>query len=1054
IAPAYKPTIVESDCLSGGVPQLPSQFTHQQSSAPVAPFNLLLPPPNVTGDLHLGHALTCTIQDALVRRAQQTGRRAIWIPGMDHAGIATQVVVEKRLFKERNLTRHSLGRERFLEEVIRWKVEKEEGIRLALKKLGCSMDWNREYFTMDQQQSVAVKEAFVQLFDKGLVYRDRSLVNWCCTLESAISDVEVENVEIAGPTELAVPGYDRNVTFGRLVDIAYKVQGSTEEIVVSTTRPETFLGDVAIAVHPDDGRYSHLRNKSTFLWHPVRKEEIPLIFDSAVDRTFGTGAVKITPAHDRFDFEVARRHQLATIEVIDERGIVQEHFGPFTGLKRYEAREALLDYLARLSLVRGVRSHTMLLPLCSRTKDVVELLLRPQWFIRCAEMARRAVQAVQEGKLELTPKSFEREWFRWLENCHDWCISRQLWWGHRIPAYRVQYGSRGEQWIAARSVNEARKRFNALQPTVPMDSVSIEQDHDVLDTWFSSGLLPFSATGWPKQTSPDHYPLQLMETGHDILFFWVARMVMLGQELTGELPFGKILLHGIICDEFGRKMSKSLGNVIKPDHVVHGRSLEQLQAEAEESHRQGVLSKQELEKSIAGQRKMFSNGIPECGIDALRFTLCSSNVKNHFIHFNVQEAHTNKLFFNKIWQATRYTLGCVERFGVNGEEMMVDRLPMMDRWILSRLGNTVKQCQEAFEGYNFHLATAALKTFFYSNFCDVYLETTKSNMKPDNASVAAMHCAVLKHCLTVGLHQMEPFTPYLARELLVHLSSPVSSAPNDRWIDSVLEESVDRLLHICQHVRQSKNEYNPPIVRKHNPIVHIYAKKDELARLLQTQQDTIQQLTLCNGVVLHRDEAAFSSTQFVVKCAPSHDCLIGVVAESVDVSAHPAAGSKKMLAKLDAEIEKLLKTIGNEGYRKSASENVQKRHQERHQPVKLGLPLIVGRHQTAALVIVQYLRKVAAELAGVFVLLLGEGEQVDQRVVVVWIAVQTFAQHLLRVVILLLTDVADSLTVQQQQRGRKFVAQILEDEECVLQFLPTLKRTKLFIELKVQGVHS
>uniref|UniRef100_A0A182JU20 valine--tRNA ligase n=1 Tax=Anopheles christyi TaxID=43041 RepID=A0A182JU20_9DIPT len=941
IATAYKPSHVERDCESGTVPLLPSEARQQLCNA--SPFNVLLPPPNVTGDLHLGHALTCAIQDALVRRARLAGRRATWIPGMDHAGIATQVVVEKRLFKERNLTRHDLGREQFLQEVVRWKVEKEESIRLALKKLGCSMDWSREYFTMDPHQSVAVKEAFVQLFDKGLIYRDRSLINWSCTLESAISDVEVENVEIEGPTEVAVPGYSRNVTFGRMVDIAYKVQGSTEEIVVSTTRPETFLGDVAVAVHPEDGRYSHLRNKVTFLWHPVRKEEIPLIFDSAVDRSFGTGAVKITPAHDRFDFELARRHHLATVEVIDERGAVQEHFGPFTGLPRYEAREALLEYLARLSLLRGIKPHTMLLPLCSRSKDVVELLLRPQWFVRCREMAQRAMTAVREDKLQIVPKTFEREWFRWLENCHDWCISRQLWWGHRIPAYRVQYDGTKERWIAARSENEACDKFTAMEPNAAKGTISIEQDQDVLDTWFSSGLLPFSSTGWPENISHDHYPLQLMETGHDILFFWVARMVMLGQELTGRLPFEKVLLHGIICDEFGRKMSKSLGNVIKPDHVIHGISLDRLQAEAEDLHRQGVLSKTELEKSIAGQHKMFPNGIAECGIDALRFTLCSSNVKNHFLHFNVQEAHTNKLFFNKVWQATRYTLACAKRFDgskatdqTEDLRQVVDRLPLMDRWILSRLGNTVQHCQEAFESYNFHLATAALKTFFYNNFCDVYLETTKINMKPESASVAALHCAVLKYCLTSGLCQMEPFTPYLAQELITHLLSVSSSVPDlDQatafWINPTLEESVDGMLQICQHIRQTKNEYNPPIVRKHNPIVHIYAKASKLVELLHEQRDTIQQLTHCNGVVLHSDERLFSEAQFVVKVAPTHDCVIGIVAESNALESKCGSSdvNNKMLAKLDAEIEKLLKTIGNEGYRRSASESVQKRHQEK-----------------------------------------------------------------------------------------------------------------------------
>ncbi|XP_061497439.1 valine--tRNA ligase [Anopheles gambiae] len=942
IASAYKPSQVERSCESGTTPQLPSAFNQTRDNAP--PFNVLLPPPNVTGELHLGHALTGAIQDALVRQARLSGRRTTWIPGMDHAGIATQVVVEKRLLKERNLTRHDLGRERFLQEVMQWKVEKEDSIRRALKKLGCSMDWSREYFTMDAHQSVAVKEAFVQLFDRGLIYRDRSLINWSCTLESAISDVEVENVEISGPTEIAVPGYSRNVTFGRMVDIAYKVQGSTEEIVVSTTRPETFLGDVAVAVHPDDGRYSHLRNKVTFLWHPVRKEEIPLIFDGAVDRSFGTGAVKITPAHDRFDFELGRRHHLATVEVIDERGRVQEHFGPFTGMPRYEAREALLEYLAKLSLLRGIKPHTMLLPLCSRSKDVVELLLRPQWFVRCREMAQRAMDAVREGKLEIVPNTFEREWFRWLDNCHDWCISRQLWWGHRIPAYCVRYDGAKERWIAARSEEEAREKFAALEPNAAKDAVSIEQDPDVLDTWFSSGLLPFSSTGWPGNVSPAHYPLQLMETGHDILFFWVARMVMLGQELTGKLPFERVLLHGIICDEFGRKMSKSLGNVIKPDHVIHGISLERLQAEAEDSHRRGVLSQAELGKSLAGQRKMFPSGIPECGIDALRFTLCSANVKNHFIHFNAQEAHTNKLFFNKIWQATRYTLACAERFDAGKTldqtvdlRQTADRMPLMDRWILSRLGNTVQQCREAFASYNFHLATAALKTFFYSNFCDVYLETTKINMKPESSSVAALHCAVLKHCLTVGLRQMEPFTPYLAQELLTHLCAASSSIAVDLdhdaalgWVDPTVEESIECVLQICQHIRQAKNEYNPPIVRKHNPILHIYAKAPKLAAELHVLRDTIQQLTHCNGVVLHSDERLFGNVQYVVKGAPTHDCLIGIVAESGGgANGAGAEASRKMLAKLDAEIEKLLKTIGNEGYKRSASESVQKRHQEK-----------------------------------------------------------------------------------------------------------------------------
>uniref|UniRef100_A0AAG5DBN3 valine--tRNA ligase n=1 Tax=Anopheles atroparvus TaxID=41427 RepID=A0AAG5DBN3_ANOAO len=938
IAPAYKPSLVETES-AARASSTALNSSARPGPASGKPYNILLPPPNVTGELHLGHALTCAVQDALVRYAHNNGHRAIWTPGMDHAGIATQVVVEKRLQKERNLSRHELGREKYLEEVMRWKIEKEGSIRNALQQMGCTMDWGREYFTMDPQQSIAVKDAFVQLFEKGLIYRDRALVNWSCSLESAISDVEVENMEIDGPTTLTVPGYQQQITFGRMVDIAYKVQGSTEEIIVSTTRPETFLGDVAVAVHPEDGRYSHLRNKATFLWHPVRKEEIPLIFDTSVDRSFGTGAVKITPAHDRFDFELGRKHQLATIEVIDERGIVQEHLGPFSGLPRYEARERLLEYFSKLALLRGIKPHSMILPICSRSKDVVELLLRPQWFVRCRDLADRALKAVEDGDLQIIPKSFEREWFRWLENCHDWCISRQLWWGHRIPAYCIRHRNGVERWVAARSVPEAKEKyFTSKFFSADSEGVSFEQDTDVLDTWFSSALLPFSTSGWPKATSADHYPLELMETGHDILFFWVARMVMLGQELTGKLPFHKILLHGIICDEYGRKMSKSLGNVIKPEHVIHGITLDRLRKEAEESNRQGVLSEEELSRSIAGQRKMFPNGIPECGTDALRFTLCSSNIKNHFIHFNVQEAHTNKLFFNKIWQATRYTLSCLERFLPDQDVPMVSHeargnMMLMDRWILSRLGCAVKQCREGIEGYNFHLATAALKMFFYSNLCDIYLETTKIYMKPDHAKTAALQCAILKHCISVGLYHMEPFTPFLAKELLTHLPLSAAYASDGSqailWIDSVLESNVERMLDICQYIRQSKNEYTTPIVRKHNPIVHIFAKCNELHEMLHSQLATVQQLTLCNGVVLHREEGTFNGEQMVIKSAASHDCTIGIVAEGLELSTPAMDGTRKKLAKLEADIEKLLATINSEGYRKSASDVVQRRHQER-----------------------------------------------------------------------------------------------------------------------------
>lgn len=919
LAAAYQPAPVEANN-RGNVRD------KEATSGGGRKFSLLLPPPNVTGELHLGHALTCAVQDVLVRWRAKEGRETVWIPGTDHAGIATQVVVEKKLRKERGVGRVDLGREAFLRECVEWKKEKARSIEEDLRKMGCRMDWEREYFTMDDRQSEAVREAFVRLFEKGLIYRDRSLVNWSCSLESAISDIEVENVEISGPTPVEVPGYNRKVTFGEMVDFAYKVQGSFEEIVVSTTRPETMLGDVAVAVNPNDGRYEHLRGKRIMLWHPVRKDEIPLIFDESVDPEFGTGAVKITPAHDRYDYDMARKYRLQLVEVIDSKGAILEDFGPFSKLPRYEARWKILDYLARNALLRGTKPHSMILPICSRSKDVVEFLLRPQWFVRCREMAQRAVEAVQCGQLKLVPNHFEKDWFRWLENCHDWCISRQLWWGHQIPAYEVRSGS-ASSWIAAKSAEEAQQKAQSFMKTVDFE---ISQDPDVLDTWFSSSLLPFSSLGWPQDSTDRkrYYPLDLMETGHDILFFWVARMVMLGQELTGQLPFGKVLLHGVICDENGRKMSKSLGNVIKPDQVIKGASLEQLNQEVEAAHRQGVLSASEMKKSIAGQKKMFPNGIPECGTDALRFTLCSSNVKNHFINFNIQECHTNKLFFNKIWQATRYTLASAEKFNPQCRQLNKDSLTEMDRWIFSRLGNTIVFFKNALEAYNFHLATAALKTFFYSNFCDVYLETTKVLMNDQHQLAASNHCLVLQHCLSLGLHHLEVFTPFLVAELRPHLPPPDLAFQPADWIDPTLESDLDQLLQLCQSIRQAKSESPVPIARKHDPVLHILSKSDTITTLLQRHADNVRALTFCSDVVLHRDEAEFSSQRFTTKSTASHVCSFGVVTNQA--SSQPAGtGNSKKLAKLETELQRLLDTVNNEGYRKSAVEAVQKKHAER-----------------------------------------------------------------------------------------------------------------------------
>lgn len=532
---------------------------------------------------------------------------------------------------------------------------------------------------------------------------------------------------------------------------------------MSTTRPETVLGDVAVAVHPDDPRYHKYLGTHRKLWHPFREQAIPLVFDKQVDMNFGTGAVKITPAHDKFDSDLATRHGLTYRNVINDKGYVLPNYGIFSGLKRFEARERVKWAIASLGLFRETKPHKMIVPICSRSRDVIEYLKKPQWYLRTKKMAAKASEAVRQGDLRIVPATYEAEWFRYLDNNRDWCVSRQLWWGHRIPLYRYDI-NQIEHWVAAESIEHARMKVAKLHPK--LRNVKLERDQDVLDTWFSSALLPFSVHGWPVDMilQKNNYPLSMMETGHDILYFWVARMVMLGMELTGRLPFKEVLLHGIICDAHGRKMSKSLGNVVLPEYVIKGATLDDLVKDTQKAHKSGLISFNECEKSIDGQKKQFPNGIPECGIDALRFTLLSHNIKSHFIHFDVSECVANKLFFNKIWQATKYTLKAMAFVNVSTLNVNTLELSDIDKWILSKLGHMVTSVESGMETYNYHLVTAVLKKFLYSNFCDVYLETTKGNIR-EKSPAAQGHCVTLLTCLHVAMLYMSTFTPFLATEL-------------------------------------------------------------------------------------------------------------------------------------------------------------------------------------------------------------------------------------------------------------------------------------------------
>ncbi|XP_019094404.1 PREDICTED: valine--tRNA ligase, mitochondrial 1-like [Camelina sativa] len=608
-------------------------------------FVMVLPPPNVTGALHIGHALTTAIEDTIIRWKRMSGYNALWVPGVDHAGIATQVVVEKNIMRERGMNRHDVGREEFIKEVWKWKNQSGGTILNQLRCLGASLDWSRECFTLDEQRSKAVNEAFVRLYKEGLIYRDIRLVNWDCVLRTAISDVEVEYIDIKERTLLKVPGYEKPVEFGLLTSFAYPLEGGLGEVVVATTRVETMLGDTAIAVHPDDARYKHLHGK--FAVHPFNGRKLPIICDGIlVDPNFGTGCVKITPAHDPNDCEVGKRHKLEFINIFTDDGKINTNGGSdFTGMPRFAAREAVVEALQKHGLYRGAKNNEMRLGLCSRTSDVIEPMIKPQWYVNCSMIGKEALDVAitdENKKLEFIPKQYTAEWRRWLENIRDWCISRQLWWGHRIPAWYAtlegdqlkEVGAYNDHWVVARTEEEARKE--ATQKFAGK-KFELTQDPDVLDTWFSSGLAPLSFLGWPDESDDfkAFYPTSVLETGHDILFFWVARMVMMGMKLGSEVPFSKVYLHPMIRDAHGRKMSKSLGNVIDPLEVINGVTLEGLHKRLEE----GNLDPRELVVAKEGQVKDFPNGIPECGTDALRFALVSYTAQGDNPMFASERAH-------------------------------------------------------------------------------------------------------------------------------------------------------------------------------------------------------------------------------------------------------------------------------------------------------------------------------------------------------------------------------------------------------------------------------
>ncbi|XP_060707050.1 valine--tRNA ligase [Hemiscyllium ocellatum] len=899
------------------------EYTHSISEPnPKGMFMICIPPPNVTGSLHLGHALTNAIQDSLTRWHRMRGETTLWNPGCDHAGIATQVVVEKRLWRQSRQTRHDLGRQNFIQEVWKWKNEKGDRIYHQLRKLGSSLDWDRACFTMDPKLSRAVKEAFIQLHDEGVIYRSTRLVNWSCTLNSAISDIEVDKKELTGRTLLPVPSYKDKVEFGVLVSFAYRIDGSDEEVVVATTRVETMLGDTAIAVHPQDSRYQNLKGK--FVIHPFCDRKMAIVFDEFVDMSFGTGAVKITPAHDQNDYEVGLRHSLEFVNIMDNNGCLINVPEPFLGMKRFDARKAVLDALVQRGLFREVKDNPMVVPVCSRSKDIVEPLLKPQWYVRCDEMAKMAADAVRNGDLKIIPENHLKTWFNWMDNIRDWCISRQLWWGHRIPAYFVTVNdpnipagedADGNYWVSGQTEDIAREKA-ARKFNVSPDQISLRQDEDVLDTWFSSGLFPFSIFGWPDETEDlkAFYPGTLLETGHDILFFWVARMVMLGLKLTGKLPFQEVYLHAIVRDAHGRKMSKSLGNVIDPLDVIFGITLEGLHAQLLDSN----LDPIEIERAKAGQKSDYPVGIPECGTDALRFALCAYTSQGRDINLDVNRILGYRHFCNKLWNATKFAIrGLGENFKPEGRAQDASRGSLIDGWVLSRLSHAVELCNTGFGLYDFPAVTTAVYNFWLYELCDVYLECLKPVFVGTDEEAVSVAQNVLYTCLDTGLRLLSPFMPFVTEELYQRLprrsaqdppSISVTPYPESEeycWRNEELDRSVEFVMTIIRAIRSLRADYN---LTKTKADCYLSCSDEGTAAQLNPFSSYIQTLSSSKSVTFLVNEECPDGCAMVIasdRCTV-HLMLKGLIDAEKEVTKLRAKQSdvQKQITKLREKISK------------------------------------------------------------------------------------------------------------------------------------------------------
>ncbi len=854
------------------------------------PYCIMIPPPNVTGSLHMGHAFQDTLMDALTRYHRMRGDNTLWQPGTDHAGIATQMVVERQLNSE-DLTRHDIGREKFIERIWEWKHESGGTITRQLRRMGSSVDWSRERFTMDKGLSRAVNETFVKLHEEGLIYRGKRLVNWDPVLHTAVSDLEVVSEEESG----------------HLWHMRYPLADGSGHLVVATTRPETMLGDTAVAVHPDDERYQSMIGKTIRL--PLTDREIPVIADDYVDQEFGTGCVKITPAHDFNDYEMGKRHNLPIINILTvDASINNEVASNYSGMDRFEARKRIVEDLEKLGLLEKIDDHKLMVPRGDRSGAVVEPYLTDQWFVKIAPLAEPAIKAVENGDIRFVPDNWKNTYFEWMRNIQDWCISRQIWWGHRIPAW---YDEAGNIYVA-RSEKEAREKHGLG------DELALKQDNDVLDTWFSSALWPFSTLGWPDKTGAlkTFYPTSVLVTGFDIIFFWVARMIMMGLKLMDEIPFREIYIHGLVRDAHGQKMSKSKGNVLDPIDLIDGIELETLVAK----RRAGLMQPKMADKIEKVTRKDFPDGIPAFGTDALRFTFAALASTGRDINFDLGRIEGYRNFCNKLWNAARYVLMNTEGkdCGQSGGDIL---LSAADRWIISLLQKTEQEVIKGIENYRFDLAAQAIYTFIWDEYCDWYLELSKpvlTNPESPDAALRGTRRTLVQVMETV-LRLIHPLTPYISEEIWQRMAplagiegdtimrQPYPAADPDR-IDHEAISEVEWIKSFIIGVRKIRSGMNID-PRKMLPVLlqgGASANKDRLANNLHyiISVGRIESATWLNDA----DEAPESSTALVGDMK-----LLIPLAGLIDKAAEVARLAKELERK-NSELERCENKLSNSGF--------------------------------------------------------------------------------------------------------------------------------------------